>query len=594
MKKLLLVFAISFFLFSAGNVFAVTEPEIWQIKNYVVEVRPAADSHEFDVNEEITVYFDPTVIEENNLRNRGIFKYIPRYYPNKSVVFQTELRVSDFKVTDIDGNDRTFEETFAQNLDSYFLKIGDENIDVDGKQIYNISYHVDNGWRYFEDYDEFYWNVTGNYWIVPIEKASFVFDLRDLGIHASDLDYTCFTGGFGETESECIGAWDKTKQILTVSITDVLDIEEGFSVAISVDKNLIPVFSLGEKIIYFLSANYILLIPWLFLLLMYILWRKKGKDIDHGKPVMAQYIPIDKLSPSAIGELYYLTWKNRNITAEIVYLAVHKYIKIKEVKTEALKVFKGTDYKLILLKKDYHNDKKLENYQKLILTELFLDREEVNIKDLKNSFYKHIPTIKGSVINLLKSKDYLQKDPEQTRGKYIFLIMFSAILMFVLLTPLASNILIPFIVISILFVSAISTILAYLMPRIEGKGVEARWEAQGLYHYLKTAEVERFKFGELRDLFENLLPYAISLNLIHKWAKMMEDFYDQPPEWFEAADPNMANALAIGALAQSFKSMNSSLSSTVASRPSTSSSGGSGFSGGSSGGGFGGGGGGRW
>jgi hypothetical protein len=84
------------------------------------------------------------------------------------------------------------------------------------------------------------------------------------------------------------------------------------------------------------------------------------------------------------------------------------------------------------------------------------------------------------------------------------------------------------------------------------------------------------------------------MNLIHKWAKMMEDFYEEPPEWFESADLNMTNALAIGALAQSFESMSKSLSSTVASRPNTSSSGSSGFSGGSSGGGFGGGGGGRW
>jgi uncharacterized membrane protein len=166
--------------------------------------------------------------------------------------------------------------------------------------------------------------------------------------------------------------------------------------------------------------------------------------------------------------------------------------------------------------------------------------------------------------------------------------------MFVLLLPNVSGILVPYLILSIILVMVISVILAYYMPRVEGKGIEARWEVQGLYHYLKTAEVERFKFGELRDLFEKLLPYAISMNLIHKWAKMMEDFYEEPPEWFESADLNMTNALAIGALAQSFESMSKSLSSTVASRPNTSSSGSSGFSGGSSGGGFGGGGGGRW
>jgi len=587
MKKLLLGFAIFIILFSGKNVFAYTESDVWQIKNYVVEVSPVADSHEVNINEEITTYFDPAVIEENGLKKHGIFRYIPRYYPNETKVFQTELRANNFNVTNEDGKARTFEESFAQNLDSYFLQIGDENITIDGKQIYDISYHVDNAWRYFDDHDEFYWNVTGNDWLVPIEKASFVFDFHNLNIHASDVDFTCFTGYNDSVKSNCQGHWDKTKQILTIISNESLKARQGLTIAILVDKNIVPVISGLEKVQYFLAANYILFIPWVFLFFIYFLWRKKGKDIDHGKPVMAQYIPIDKMSPSAIAELYYLSFNNRNISAEIIYLAVHKFIKIKELEGKK-------DYSLILLKTDYQNDKKLMDYQKLILDKIFLGKEEVTMKSLKNSFYKSLPKIKKSVVNLLKSKDYLQKDPEITRGQYISIVVLASFLMFFFLVPFVSILLTPLVVVSILIVVVIGVVLAYNMPRVEGKGVEARWEAQGLYHYLKTAEVERFKFGELRDLFEKLLPYAISFKLIHKWAKMMEDFYEQPPEWFEAADPNITNALAIGALAQSFETMSKSLSSTVASRPSTSSSGGSGFSGGSSGGGFGGGGGGSW
>ncbi|HLO07815.1 MAG TPA: DUF2207 domain-containing protein, partial [Terriglobales bacterium] len=42
---------------------------------------------------------------------------------------------------------------------------------VDTTRTVEISYIVRNAIRYFEDHDEFYWNVTGNDWPVPIDHA---------------------------------------------------------------------------------------------------------------------------------------------------------------------------------------------------------------------------------------------------------------------------------------------------------------------------------------------------------------------------------------------------------------------------------------
>ncbi|MEZ5947025.1 MAG: DUF2207 domain-containing protein [Hyphomonas sp.] len=36
-----------------------------------------------------------------------------------------------------------------------------------GDHVYEIEYLVKNQIRYFEDRDELYWNVTGNYWLFP-------------------------------------------------------------------------------------------------------------------------------------------------------------------------------------------------------------------------------------------------------------------------------------------------------------------------------------------------------------------------------------------------------------------------------------------
>jgi len=43
---------------------------------------------------------------------------------------------------------------------------------VDTTRTVNIEYTVANATRFFEERDEFYWNVTGNDWLVPIDAAS--------------------------------------------------------------------------------------------------------------------------------------------------------------------------------------------------------------------------------------------------------------------------------------------------------------------------------------------------------------------------------------------------------------------------------------
>ena len=86
-----------------------------------------------------------------------------------------------------------------------------------------------------------------------------------------------------------------------------------------------------------------------------------------------------------------------------------------------------------------------------------------------------------------------------------------------------------------------------------------------------------------------MLPFAVSLGVVHKLAKDMEALDIKPPEYINSAN---VTAMNTNTFVSSFtRSVNSNLSYNP---NSSSSSGGSGFSGGSSGGGGGGGGGGSW
>ncbi|VTR27445.1 Predicted membrane protein (DUF2207) [Serratia fonticola] len=44
---------------------------------------------------------------------------------------------------------------------------------------YQIRYQVSNHFSRFPEWDELYWNVTGNDWAYPITKASFQLELPD-------------------------------------------------------------------------------------------------------------------------------------------------------------------------------------------------------------------------------------------------------------------------------------------------------------------------------------------------------------------------------------------------------------------------------
>ena len=63
-----------------------------------------------------------------------------------------------------------------------------------------IAYRVRNGTRFFDGYDEFYWNVTGNDWPVPIDHASA--SVHFPAAASESLRAQAFTGVYGSTERD--------------------------------------------------------------------------------------------------------------------------------------------------------------------------------------------------------------------------------------------------------------------------------------------------------------------------------------------------------------------------------------------------------
>ena len=117
-------------------------------------------------------------------------------------------------------------------------------------------------------------------------------------------------------------------------------------------------------------------------------------------------------------------------------------------------------------------------------------------------------------------------------------------------------------------------------------GHELYRQIKGYKLFVSGTEKYRQPFFENRNIFMQVLPYAMVFGVTKKLAKAMEQMGIEPsqPAWYVGSQ-----AFNIGSFSSSMESFSSALSSSIASAPGGSGSGGGGFSGGGGGGGGGGG-----
>jgi len=589
------LFTTAFSVFLLGNVFLFF-PQItradetleWQITDYQVIIKPIVNDYKIEVTETITGdFYTP---------HNGIYRYIPVYMKDTAFT-QARLLIDDVDVKIDGGQNHPFD--YTDNGQIYF-KIGDPDVTFTGPRTYDIDYTILNGgWRYFEDKQEaeIYWNAVGTDWPVNIEKVQVIYDFSDWsGIDLDQAPAECYTGVYGSSEQAC-NLWVEGQKLIVES-TRLLMPYEGLTVALALPLNLVPQASVLETIMFWIKANGIAFFPYLWLIAMIYVWYRWGNDSRDKRAVVVEYSSADELPPAAMYQVLKQSHNTNYMVSEIIYLATRKYLKIK--KTEVQGFFgKKDDYVLVLEKKDYRADQNLAEYQKSILDLLFIGSEAA-LAELKTEF--SFAEAKG----LMRSNpSYYQKQFSQIKKEIdsyvsvyfefspkkalVFMGIFCGSLAFSLffILPFVNEYLISLIFVNLMITEVLLFLIAYFgLPKYTEQGKDVHWKLKGLVLYLKTAEAERFKFGELTDLFEKLLPYAISIGLLKKWLKIMADIYKTPPEWYSDKD---FSTLGMAGLAGSLSDMGNSLNSTMSSMSSSGSSGG-----GSSGGGGGGGGGGGW
>jgi hypothetical protein len=252
----------------------------------------------------------------------GIHRTIPIEYPGANGT-NYELFLKVMGVTDGSGGKLKYESSAANGSRDLKIYIPDA---VDAMRTVEITYVVRNGTRFFKDYAEFYWNVTGNDWPVPIDHAAATVRFPDSA--AGSLRAQAFTGVYGSTQRDAISKVDGPEAQFETS--NPLPMRGGLTIDVYIPGGVLEEPSALTKLFWFLGGNPIVFLPLVTLAVMFTLWWYKGRDPDAGMSVAPMYEPPPGISPAEAGTLLDDQIHPRDITSTMVDLAVRGYIKIEE------------------------------------------------------------------------------------------------------------------------------------------------------------------------------------------------------------------------------------------------------------------------
>lgn len=599
-----------FSLFILSLLFPINVNAQEKITDYVVNIEIQEDG-KIKISEEIVYDF-------GSQEKHGIYRNIPLIKENEEGK-RFKMTFENISVTR-DGINEIYETKTNKELE---IKIGDPNKTITGEHVYKINYTVSGALTYFEDFDELYWNVNGTEWEVPIQHL-FVSVLIPEDIPDSKLQYNCYTGEIGSTDSNCV-VRHQTENFITYETTQPLNSGENMTVVLNFPKGYIAEL-FPQEIKRDLLTTILLVFGAVGLIILNVLLPakkvlqliKQRSQLKKQRQVVAAWFePPQKkdgseFSPAETRAILEGKADAKSITSEIIHLAQEGYLKIisEGKKNFRFKLLKQPDnnlkdfQKLILnslfsgadslgLKEGFQltkdivketqkarkeakesgkrlSSEDIKNIQSEAMSKLVENKTEVTLKEIKKSQYfgSKYQEITEKMVGHLDEEGIYSKDLNKLKTKNSLIAVGSAFLL-------------GFVNTAVYIIAAI-----YEKPRTNF-GIDAYSKAQSLKNFLRSQE-EQLEFqADRKMLFEKLLPYATAFGVEKTWLKRFKDITLQDTDWYQGDLSTMQFAGMTSAMASSVKSAHSSVQ--------TSSSGfSSGSSGGFSGGGGGGGGGGSW
>ncbi len=580
-------------------------------------------------------------ITANCLGNRirhGIYRDIPiKYKEGLWLSFKPRFRIIDVQ---IDGARAPFHT--KRNGSRIRIYIGSrKSLISQGLHTFSITYEMSRMVRYFKDFDEIYWNVTGDEWAFPIIKAKATVLLPTT---AKFLKYATYTGKRGQNTTMA-KMTDITEKSISFETTMPLYPGQGFTIAAAWPKSVVIEPSFYEKILFLLKDNFGIISAALLILLCIayygLAWLRVGKDPNIG-PIVPSFEPPEGIGPAAARFIRRMSYDDKTFATTLVNLAVKGVIALKA---------RGSTYEVQrtdLAPKEVLSDEERGVLRILLGIKRVISLTQANkstinsaIKKLKNAlkfqyeqtYFKtnSLYLIPGILLSICAVAALALDSQEIPPALFItfWLTAWSIFSLFLLrkgFQGLSGFFQVPFkqkiaalsgmvmaLVFSAgmvlggfaytafigplpLFLFALTILINLsfyrLMKAPTMKGAKLMAELEGFRMFLERAEAPRLEKlippGKAPEIFEKYLPWAMALDVENEWAENFENYLKTTgqwssyrPTWYHGSYSNLSSMSS---------SVASGLSSSIATATfSSSGSGGGGFSGGGGGGGGGGG-----
>jgi uncharacterized membrane protein YgcG len=582
----------------------------------------------------------------NTPDRHGILRFLDSHFL-QSASQDRVYKYTNLKVSSPTGASSLFSTSTQEDV---LIQVGNKNATLSGKQTYVLSYDIhgalnttksSNGTKL----DEFYWNVTGTEWQIPIDSVN----VTVTGA-APSTAITCVAGTPGSSTS-CLS---QTKTATGAKFTngefpagDGVTIDVGWpgGTYVSTAPILEPHLSPDAGNIYAgsndgpdpfwtpwnwgVGLGLLILIPLSYLWFVRIRQRDQEftgetpgtipTDIQNapigkaplGETLVVQYEPPRGFPVGAVGLLMTKQQTKLDVTVTLLDLAARGHLRIEEVAGGAR--HKASDYNLVPTpdKATVGDTASLLPHEQLLLLDLFSGgAKTVTLSSLKYTFYSQYTAVETAIQAWVESGKYFLDKLTRAHPVLRWIIVGSFVT-FIAMTffekswwfwPIGA------------FVGAILSLRqSRRAVRRSAVGHAVFVQLQGFKLYIATAEANQIHFEEGIDIFSRYLPWATAFGEADHWTGVFADLakqgkYDGSPDWYVGdqhllTTAGLAGSLAaISSLGAAVSSFSSFATESMSASPHTSgSSGGSGFGGGDFGGGGGdvgggggGGGGGSW
>ena len=273
----------------------------------------------------LTVTENISVNAEGDRIEHGIFREFPTTYTKDG----RRIRVGfDVLSVALDGHDEPYSVDGIE--DGERVKIGDPNtLLASGPHRFTLTYATDRQIGFFSDYDELYWNVTGNFWAFPIDRAEVLIELPQ---GARILRPSAYTGAAGATAQNA-RIESVTGNTIRFVTTAPLGPQEGLTVAVAFPKGVVLPPGPAELRSEFIRDNAAAVAACAGVLLTLIYFVVVG--IEHGGrrrrgTVIPLFAPPKDFSPAAVRFVYRMGYDRKSYAASLVNMAVKGYVKIAE------------------------------------------------------------------------------------------------------------------------------------------------------------------------------------------------------------------------------------------------------------------------